>query len=88
MTGFIAGRPNPLSIMTIGALRDLGYTVNYGAADFYAMPGHLESAPDISGLISANADPASTWFGLVNGLANTEFYSLVHEHDEEDEHVA
>ena len=27
MTGFISGRPNPLSIMTIGWLPDVGYTV-------------------------------------------------------------
>ena len=42
MTGFISGTPDPLSILTVGAMQDLGYTVNYSAADPYTMPaGHL-----------------------------------------------
>jgi hypothetical protein len=44
MTGYISGVPDPLSIVTIGALRDMGYTVNYSAADAYALPGHLQAA--------------------------------------------
>jgi len=88
MTGFISGRPNPLSIMTIGALRDLGYSVNYGAADAYTMPGHLGSASaggsDLSALIAANADPASAWYGLVGGLATEFTLSLVDEDEEEE----
>jgi hypothetical protein len=43
MTGFVAGTPNPLSILTIGSLQDLGYRVNYAAADSYTIPGHLEA---------------------------------------------
>jgi Ca2+-binding RTX toxin-like protein len=41
MTGFAesAGVGMPISRMTIGALRDLGYTVNYAAADPYSLPG-------------------------------------------------
>ena len=35
MTGYI-GQANPLSILTIGAFEDIGYTVNYAAADRYA----------------------------------------------------
>ena len=35
MTGFTNGLPGQLSILTIGSLQDLGYTVNYGAADPY-----------------------------------------------------
>lgn len=33
MTGYISSALLPLSIITIGALEDLGYTVNYTAAD-------------------------------------------------------
>jgi hypothetical protein len=41
MTGFVepAGTPMPISRMTIGSLQDLGYSVNYAAADPYALPG-------------------------------------------------
>lgn len=41
MTGYAeaAGVPMPISRMTIGALQDLGYTVNYAAADFFSLPG-------------------------------------------------
>lgn len=42
---------NPLSALTIGAMQDLGYQVNYGAAQPYQLPNAL-------GLLSA-ADPAS-----------------------------
>ena len=43
MTGFTNGLPCQLSILTIGSLQDLGYTVNYGAADPYSVPGHLQA---------------------------------------------
>jgi hypothetical protein len=38
MTGFIQRGPNPLSIMSIRSLEDLGYTVNPAAADAYTLP--------------------------------------------------
>ncbi len=39
MTGFLnSGQANPLSKLTIGSLEDMGYTVDYGAADSYALP--------------------------------------------------
>lgn len=40
MTGFVspAGTPNPLSRITIGSLADLGYIVNFSAADAYTVP--------------------------------------------------
>jgi hypothetical protein len=39
MTGFLnGGVANPLSRITVGAFADLGYTVNYAAADAYALP--------------------------------------------------
>jgi hypothetical protein len=39
MTGYISTSNNPLSRITIGALMDLGYQVNFGAADAYLLPG-------------------------------------------------
>lgn len=39
MTGFIDASPNPLSVMTIGSVADLGYVVNSAAADTYLIPG-------------------------------------------------
>ena len=38
MTGYISASGNPLSALTVGALRDLGYTVNASAANGYALP--------------------------------------------------
>jgi hypothetical protein len=44
MTGFINGGTNPLSTITIGSLMDMGYQVNFGAADAYALPGRFGSS--------------------------------------------
>jgi hypothetical protein len=38
MTGFIGNPPNPMSTVTIASLMDMGYQVNFGAADSFAMP--------------------------------------------------
>ncbi|WP_287409737.1 PKD domain-containing protein [Oceanithermus sp.] len=38
MTGWIDGAVAPLSRVTVGSLDDLGYAVNYAAADGYALP--------------------------------------------------
>lgn len=38
MTGFTSRSRMPLSRLTVGALADLGYSVNYGAADSYTIP--------------------------------------------------
>ena len=40
MTGFVSavGTPNPLSRLTIAAMADLGYAVDYGAAEAYTLP--------------------------------------------------
>jgi hypothetical protein len=44
MTGFVGpGAVMPLSLMSIGALGDLGYTVNLGAADAYTVSAALRS---------------------------------------------
>jgi hypothetical protein len=42
MTGFIATGESPLSVMTIGSMRDLGYEVNPAAADPYKVQGRQE----------------------------------------------
>jgi hypothetical protein len=38
MTGFIAEEVPPMSKMTIGAIADLGYTVDYKQADNFCAP--------------------------------------------------
>jgi 20S proteasome alpha/beta subunit len=67
MTGFISGTPDPLSILTVGAMQDLGYTVNYGAADPYSLPGHI-AAQDGSSSIVANVGQLASDFGNVGTL--------------------
>jgi hypothetical protein len=48
MTGFInSSVPNPLSVITVAAQEDLGYTVNYAAADPYS---HAFTAPPAGGV--------------------------------------
>ncbi len=41
MTGFLNRGPNPLSRVTVGSLEDLGYAVNYTAADPFELPSAL-----------------------------------------------
>ncbi len=38
VTGFLSGTERPLSAMSIGSFEDLGYTVDYSAADPYELP--------------------------------------------------
>ncbi|MDR9395555.1 MAG: pre-peptidase C-terminal domain-containing protein, partial [Roseovarius sp.] len=54
MTGFIDSPPNPLSRLTIGALEDLGYGVNYAVADDFT----LASATSASALSASSTDDA------------------------------
>ena len=56
MTGFISGVPDPLSIVTVGALQDMGYTVNYSAADPYTLGQRLV---DGGASVSAGTDTGS-----------------------------
>ncbi|NES83809.1 MAG: peptidase [Moorea sp. SIO2B7] len=44
MTGFLNPGSNPLSRVTIGSLEDLGYAVNYNAADEFVLPSSLQLA--------------------------------------------
>jgi hypothetical protein len=44
MTGYLnAGVDNPFSIMSVLAIKDLGYQVNEGAAEFYSIPDGAEA---------------------------------------------
>lgn len=53
MTGFInSGIFNPVSRMTIASLQDLGYQVNYNAADPYFLPTSLQLA--VMGITDSN----------------------------------
>lgn len=44
MTGFLNPALNPISRLTIASLEDLGYVVNYAAADPYVLPTALKLA--------------------------------------------
>jgi len=46
MTGYVSNGANPMSVVTIAAQEDLGYTVNYDAADPYV---HTFTAPPAGG---------------------------------------
>jgi hypothetical protein len=70
MTGYIesAGTKMPISRMTIGALQDMGYSVDYSAADPYTLPGQSPLASKdfngdgLSGILWQNADgQAAIW---------------------------
>jgi hypothetical protein len=45
MTGFISPGTNPLSVLSVAAQEDLGYTVNYAGADAYS---HVFTVPPVS----------------------------------------
>ena len=48
MTGFLNSGTNPLSVMSIRSLEDLGYTVNASAADSFTIPGgSIRAAGDV-----------------------------------------
>ncbi len=44
MTGFLSGSSQPFSRLTIAALQDLGYQVNFDAADPFTLPTALQLA--------------------------------------------
>jgi hypothetical protein len=47
----------PVSLMTIGSVADLGYAVNYGAAEPYAVPpAGLMAAPHAEPHVSFHGD--------------------------------
>jgi hypothetical protein len=54
MTGFLNPGVNPISRLTIAALEDLGYEVDYGAADPYVLPSPQDTT--IMGVGAEEAD--------------------------------
>jgi len=54
---------NPLSRITLGALADLGYTVNYGRADSYVLNGPLASTAGGSGSGGSSGNSTSILTG-------------------------
>jgi len=56
--------PDPLSILTIASLGDIGYNVNRAQAGAYALPGHLTS--DLSGgTATGSSETSATTAGQV-----------------------
>ena len=71
MTGFIepASVPMPISRMTVGSLQDMGYTVNYAAADPYSLPGGGGGSPGtIIGDAGNNVLNGTAGNDTINGL--------------------
>ena len=78
MTGYIEDSGTmPLSIVTIAALEDLGYTVDFSAADAYTLPGHSVATSDFaqthassssasSSLVAANSSAAPAAAAVTN----------------------
>ncbi len=64
MTGYANPGSNPLSKITIGSLADLGYVVNYAAADPYTKP---------SGVIAAARPLGGSAAALRSGFVNLAF---------------
>ncbi|MEZ5774976.1 MAG: leishmanolysin-related zinc metalloendopeptidase [Hyphomicrobiaceae bacterium] len=67
MTGYLGGfgSGNPISRTTIGALQDLGYTVNYAQANAYSLRDDLASSTATTGAISVGGK-ASGWIETAN----------------------
>lgn len=49
------GVPMPISRLTVGSLEDLGYRVNYAAADPYQLPAPLLAPPSTAGSVNVAA---------------------------------
>ncbi len=73
MTGFIepSGVPMPISRMTVGTLQDIGYAVNYAAADFYALPGG-PSGSTVTGDNGNNVLTGTAGNDTINGLGGND----------------
>ena len=74
MTGYLsgtAGEAAPLSAITVGAMQDLGYLVNYSAADPYTAPGGGSSSSARHASASAGTAPANQSTGKAAPLLST-----------------
>lgn len=72
MTGYVSpvGTPNPLSRVTIGSMADLGYGVDYTAADAYARPSGAGLLAPAAGELGWDvADPNPILMLLPDGTA-------------------
>lgn len=82
LTGFINGGANVISRITIGALADLGYGVNYGVADYYTIPGvtppvvnpPTPSPATFSGRVFLDADRDGVFDGNESGINGRTVY--------------
>jgi hypothetical protein len=66
MTGFLDPGFNPISRVTVGALEDMGYEVNYDAADAYQLPSCREMT--LMGLHADQGVPRCRACGLRRGV--------------------
>jgi hypothetical protein len=64
MTGYIAARVNPLSAITIGSLRDLGYVTNPAAADAFVLSSGPSLAPTVSDVLPLDETLISPRFSV------------------------
>ena len=64
MSGFISAAGNPLSRITVASLEDLGYAVDFNAAEEYALPNLLSLAEE--GLLVSHAAPIDNGIMLPN----------------------
>src|SRR4051812_35178505 len=64
MSGFISAPGNPLSRMTVGSLEDLGYVVDFNAAEDYALPDLMSLA--VEGSLMSHVAPIGTGIMLPN----------------------
>ena len=74
MTGFIesAGVAMPISRMTVGSLQDIGYAVNYAAADAYSLPGGGSGGGTITGDNGNNVLNGTAGNDTINGLGGND----------------
>jgi hypothetical protein len=72
MTGYVDTGANPLSRITIGALADLGYQVDYNRADTYFLPG--SSTGTITGTVFNDLDRDGIIDSGESGVPNTVVY--------------
>jgi len=64
MSGFIGAPGNPISRMTVASLQDLGYRVDFNAAEEYALPDLMNLAE--AGLLVSHVAPIDTGLMLPN----------------------
>lgn len=74
MTGYAESGAMPISQLTVAALADMGYEVNFAAADAYSLPGTSSTAANTTGTTSGT------------GLFAESDHEHEHDHDHEGDH--